>query len=165
MKTLLLLRHAKSSWKEPELIDFDRPLNKRGLKAAPQIGQALSAKKLQPEVILSSPAKRAMQTVNLVIEAAGLKGELRFEEKIYEASARRLFELVSGLDPAVKMAMMVGHNPGFEELTAVLTNETPRLRTASLVCIEFEIDDWNKIKPGRGKLKWIVDPKSLGEDD
>ena len=114
MKTLLLLRHAKSSWSNPSLRDFDRPLNERGLKAAPLIGSLLLKRQLQPGLVLSSPAERARQTAALVVEAAQFAITPRFDERIYEASALALLELISQIDDGVEQAMIVGHNPGIE---------------------------------------------------
>ncbi|HVS20274.1 MAG TPA: histidine phosphatase family protein, partial [Pyrinomonadaceae bacterium] len=87
MKTLVLLRHAKSSWKDGSVKDFDRPLNQRGLKTAPLVGRLMRKRKLKPDLVLSSPAERARQTARLVIEAARLNVELRHDERIYEAGA------------------------------------------------------------------------------
>lgn len=161
MKTLLLLRHAKSSWKDGDAKDFDRPLNQRGLKAAPAIGRLIRKRKLQPDLVLSSPAERARQTTQLVIEAAGLKTELRYDERIYEASVARLLGVVSELDDEAGIVMLVGHNPGFEELVEVLTSEAHRLPTAALACIELDIEKWNKVKADTGRLEWLVKPKEL----
>src|SRR6266498_1922431 len=159
MKTLLLLRHAKSSWKDSDVRDFDRPLNQRGLKAAPAIGRLIKKRKLQPDLLLSSPAERARQTTQLVIEAAGLKTELRYDERIYEASVERLLGLVSGLDDEAGTIMLVGHNPGFEELREMLTGEAHKLPTAALACIELNIEKWNKVRAGAGRLEWLVKAK------
>jgi phosphohistidine phosphatase len=161
MKTLLLLRHAKSSWKDTSVKDFDRPLNQRGLKAAPAIGRLMRKRKLQPELVLSSPAERARQTTQLVLEAAGLKTEVRYDERIYEASAARLFEIVSQIDEEAGMVMMVGHNPGFEELLEALTGEARGLSTAALACIELDIERWSKVRAGENQLAWLVRPKEL----
>ena len=161
MKTLLLLRHAKSSWKDTSVKDFDRPLNQRGLKAAPAIGRLMRKRKLQPELVLSSPAERARQTTQLVLEAAGLKTEVRYDERIYEASAARLFEIVSQIDEEGGMVMMVGHNPGFEELLEALTGEARGLSTAALACIELDSEKWSKVKAGENQLAWLVKPKKL----
>ena len=161
MKTLLLLRHAKSSWKDTSVKDFDRPLNQRGLKAAPAIGRLMRKRKLQPELVLSSPAERARQTTQLVLEAAGLKTEVRYDERIYEASAARLFEIVSQIDEEAGMVMMVGHNPGFEELLEALTGEARSLSTAALACIELDSEKWSKVKAGGNQLAWLVKPKEL----
>ncbi len=161
MKTLLLLRHAKSSWKDSDVRDFDRPLNQRGLKAAPAIGRLIKKRKLQPDLLLSSPAERARQTTQLVIEAAGLKTELRYDERIYEASVERLLGLVSELDDEAGTIMLVGHNPGFEELLEMLTGEAHKLPTAALACIELNIEKWNKVRAGAGRLEWLVKAKEL----
>jgi phosphohistidine phosphatase len=161
MKTLLLLRHAKSSWKDTSVRDFDRPLNQRGLKAAPAIGRLMRKRKLQPELVLSSPAERARQTTQLVLEAAGLKTEVRYDERIYEASAARLFEIVSQLDDEAEVVMMVGHNPGFEELLEALTGTGRSLSTAALACIELDIERWSKVRAGENQLAWLVRPKEL----
>ena len=161
MKILLLLRHAKSSWKDTSVKDFDRPLNQRGLKAAPTIGKLIRKRKLQPDLVLSSPAERARQTTQLVLEAAGLKTEVRYDERIYEASAARLFEIVSQIDEEAGMVMMVGHNPGFEELLEALTGEARSLSTAALARIELDIEKWSKVKAGENRLAWLVKPKEL----
>ena len=161
MKTLLLLRHAKSSRKDNGVRDFDRPLNQRGLKTAPAIGRLIRKRKLQPDLVLSSPAERARQTTQLVIEAAGLKTELRYDERIYEASVARLLEIVSQIDDEANMVMFVGHNPGFEELLEMLTGEAHTLPTAALACIELNIEKWNKVRAGGGHLEWLVKPKEL----
>ena len=161
MKTLLLLRHAKSSWKDTSVKDFDRPLNQRGLKAAPAIGRLMRKRKLQPELVLSSPAERARQTTQLMLEAAGLKTEVRYDERIYEASAARLFEIVSQIDEEAGMVMMVGHNPGFEELLEALTGEARSLSTAALACIELDSEKWSKVKAGENRLAWLVKSKEL----
>jgi len=159
MKTLLLLRHAKSSWKGPDVKDFDRRLNQRGLKTAPLVGKLIRKRKLEPDLVLSSPAERARQTTTLVLESARLEVEVRYDERIYEASAARLFEIVSQIEDTVSVAMLVGHNPGFEELLEVLTGAAHRLPTAALACIELDIDKWNKLRAGSGRLEWLVKPK------
>lgn len=161
MKTLLILRHAKSSWDDPELKDFDRPLNKRGREAAPLIGRAMRKRKLQPQVILSSPAARAKETVGLVSEAGKLTEPVRFEERIYEATTGTLLQLISRIEDEAGLAMMVGHNPGFEELLALLTQEEKRMPTAALARIELKVDKWSEVSPGTGRLRWLIKPKNL----
>ena len=161
MKTLYLLRHAKSSWDDLSLKDFDRPLNERGKKSAPKMGAYIRKKKIKPDLILSSPAVRARQTTELVCDAAALAVTQRYEAQIYEASARRLFELVSEIEDEVQAAMMVGHNPGFEALLEVLTGESRRMPTAALACIELKIDKWTAVAPGCGTVTWLTKPKDL----
>ena len=161
MKTLYLLRHAKSSWDDPNLKDFDRPLNQRGLKAAPKMGAWMRKQKVRPDVVMSSPALRAKQTTTMVAEAAGLAGVPTFNEAIYEASAQKLFHLVASFENRVESAMMVGHNPGFEELLAALTGENTRMPTAALACIELDIAKWSDLTAGEGQLKWLTRAKEL----
>jgi phosphohistidine phosphatase len=161
MKTLLLLRHAKSSWKDPNARDFDRPLNQRGLKAAPAVGRLIRKRKLQLDLVLSSPAERARQTTQLVLEAASLKTELRYDERIYEASSARLFEIVSQIDDEADLVMLVGHNPGLEDLLAALAGEARSFPTAALACITLDIEKWNKVRAGGGQLEWLAKPKEL----
>ena len=161
MKTLYLLRHAKSSWDDPGLKDFDRPLNQRGLKAAPRMGAYILKEEIRPDLVLSSPALRAKQTTHMVCEAAGLSSLINFDERIYEAGVQRLFEIVAGFEDNLNTALMVGHNPGFEELLAALTGESQRMPTAALACIELKIKKWSDLTGGSGKLKWLVKAKDL----
>lgn len=161
MKTLFLLRHAKSSWKDAMLADFERPLNGRGLKAAPLIGRYLRRKKIRPDLILSSPAERARQTTALVMEAAKLSAELRYDERIYEASAGRLLEIISQIEESASTVLLVGHNPGMEELLAHLTGESQTMPTAALAEISLDIDKWSKARERSGRLEWMVKPKEL----
>jgi phosphohistidine phosphatase len=161
MKTLLLLRHAKSSWKTGGVKDFDRPLNQRGLKAAPQVGKLVRKRKLKPDLVLSSPAERARQTTQLMLASARLNTELRYDERIYEASKTRLLEVVSQIEDSADVAMLVGHNPGMEELVKVLTGEAHHLPTAALACIELNIEKWSKVRAGAGRLQWLGKAKEL----
>jgi phosphohistidine phosphatase len=161
MKTLYLLRHAKSSWDDSSLKDFDRPLNERGLKAAPKMGAWMRKQKIRPDVVMSSPALRAKQTTTIVAEAAGLSGIMTFNEAIYEASSQKLFHLVASFENRVDSVLMVGHNPGFEELVAALTGENKRMPTAALAYIELDIAKWSDLTAGEGKLKWVTRPKEL----
>ncbi len=161
MKTLLLLRHAKSSWSDPALRDFYRPLNKRGLKAAPLIGRFMRKRKLRPDLILSSPANRARQTTELVVEAAGLETEPRFNESLYEASAVQLLEIVSQVGDDAGEVMLVGHNPGLEDLLVSLTGEARRMPTAALARISLDIERWSEVRETGGQLEWLVKPKEL----
>ena len=113
MKTLLLMRHAKSSWDNPGLRDFDRPLNERGLKAAPLMGRYLRAQGIAPDLIVSSPAQRAQQTAQLVKEAARCAAPIRYEAAIYDANLNALLKVLQALDKTTKTVLLVGHNPSF----------------------------------------------------
>lgn len=163
MKTLFLLRHAKSSWKDVSLPDIERPLNERGRRAAPLMGKFMRKQKLQPDLILCSTAKRARQTIALVVKAAAFKAELRYDERIYEASLARLLEIVSQLDDAAQTALLVGHNPGFEELLESLTGEVRRMPTAALAHITLNIERWTDAREQSGELVRLVRPKDLAK--
>lgn len=161
MKILMLLRHAKSSWDDPSLRDFDRPLAPRGNKAAPRMGKALAKSGPLPDLVVSSPATRARQTIELFISSAGLSLSPQFEESIYAASSAELMKIVLTLPDASGCALLVGHNPGFEDLLARLTGSFERMPTAALACIEFSADRWGDIEDGKGRLNWLLTPKDL----
>lgn len=159
MKTLYIFRHAKSSWDNPNLADFDRPLNDRGLKTAPFMGEIMFKNNFQPELVLSSPAVRAKETVNLLKTSANLPSKVEFDERIYEASPQTLLNVVSELDETAESAMLVGHNPGLEGLIKVLTGEFEPMPTAALAVIDLETESWNDITSESGKLRTVIRPK------
>ncbi len=159
MKTLFILRHAKSSWDDATLADFDRPLNKRGSKTAPFMGELMKRNGLEPSVILTSPAARAKETAIAVKESAGLDAEIRLEHQIYEASPHSLRQIVSEIDDAHKSAMLVGHNPGMEGFIRYLTGKLEPMPTAALAVIELKIDEWNVVDDGCGELQKVYRPK------
>ena len=161
MKRLLLLRHAKSSWAEAGLEDFERPLNERGLRAAPLVGHYLLAQKIRPDLILCSPAERARQTAALVAEAAQLSVPLRYDERIYEATAARLLEVVSQTEEAAEEALLVGHNPGMEELLELLAGESRRMPTAALARLRLNVEKWADARPDCARLESHVKAKEL----
>src|SRR5688572_33325074 len=161
MRTLYLLRHAKSSWKDETLRDFDRPLKGRGRRAAEQMGQILAEEKLKSPLVISSPAVRARETLDLVLNSAGLKLEPRFEERIYEADVGTLFEIVKSIADTSNTAMMVGHNPGFENLLDYLTGDTRHMPTCALAKIEFDAGSWREVSEESGRLELFVTPKEL----
>jgi phosphohistidine phosphatase len=164
MKTLYLLRHAKSSWGEPGLRDFDRPLNERGREAAALVGRHVVEKKMRPDLLLVSPATRARQTAVLVAESAGLPpGLLFYDERIYEADAARLLTVVSSVRASARAVMLVGHNPGMEELLRLLSGEARHMPTAALACVTLDVGKWDKARAGAGRLEWFIRPKELGE--
>jgi phosphohistidine phosphatase len=161
MRTLYLLRHAKSSWKDDSLRDFDRPLKRRGREAAEQIGKVLAGENLASPLVISSPAARARETTALVLTSAGLNLEPRFDERIYEADVRTLLEVVSSIPNKAQTAMLVGHNPGFENLLYHLTTDDRHMPTAALAKIEFEVESWSEVSEGSGRLVSFVTPKEL----
>lgn len=161
MKRLFVLRHAKSSWDDANIADFDRPLNDRGLEAAPFMGRLMFRRHLTPDVILSSPAKRARQTAELIKEAAGWSTAVRFEDSIYEASPITLCRVTAGLPDDAVNAMIVGHNPGMEGFIRVLTRRLESMPTAALAIIDLAIEEWKQIDEGTGRLVEVVRPKEL----
>ena len=164
MRTLYLLRHAKSSWKDDSLRDFDRPLKGRGREAAEQIGKVLGAEKLNLPLVISSPAVRARETTLIVLQSAGMDVEPRFDERIYEADVPALLEVVSSIPDSSSSAMLVGHNPGFENLLSFLTGDDRHMPTCALARIEFaDAASWRDVSERSGRLDWFVTPKDLPE--
>lgn len=159
MKTIYLLRHAKSSWDDESLSDFDRPLNQRGLTAAPFMGEVMAGRGYLPSAVISSPAKRAAATAALVHEAGGFPGVIRYDERIYEASPGTLTAVASQLDDSLASAMIVGHNPGMESFIRRLTGESEQMPTAALAVIRLNIDSWNEIGAGSGILVEVIRPR------
>jgi phosphohistidine phosphatase len=163
MKTLVLMRHAKSSWDDSTMADFDRPLAPRGERDAPRIGRAIGGRGSTLDLVVSSPAVRARQTAETVIRSGSLAGELRFDERIYDASAPELFKLIRELPRTCSSVMIVGHNPGLESLFARLTGISERMPTAAVACIELKVDEWDEVEDAVGNLTWMMTPKSLSE--
>ena len=163
MKTLFLLRHAKSSWDDRSLRDFDRPLNERGLKAAPLVGGLLRKRKLYPQLVICSPAERTRQTIALVLQAAGLNIEVRFDNRVYEASTAQLLDIIREIDDDVETAMLVGHNYGIENLLAHLTGDARHMPTAALAHIALDVRAWGEAGENTGRLEFFVKPKDLSD--
>lgn len=161
MKELYLLRHAKSSWDDSSLDDFDRPLNERGKKAAPLMGRVMREKKLKPDLILCSPSKRTKQTAKHIIDSSKIKSEITYDERIYEASTADLFELLKAQDAKLACILLIGHNPGMESLLTHLTGAEELFPTAALAKVSLDIEKWKGIKDGAGKMDWILRPKEL----
>lgn len=159
MKTLFVLRHAKSSWEDADLADFNRPLNKRGLETAPLVGETIRRNKFQIGLIISSPAKRAEQTAILVKDAAGIEADIQFDDRIYEASSQRLLHIASEADDKFESLMIVGHNPGLEGLLKILTSEIEAMPTAALAIIDLKIDHWSDIHIDCCNLRAVIRPK------
>ena len=163
MKTLYILRHAKSSWDNADLTDFERPLNERGLKVAPLMGGVIKKNRFQPELILSSPARRAEQTAALIKQSANIRGAIRYDERIYEASPARLLEVICEQNEKIESVMLVGHNPGLEGLLKVLTNEPQPMPTAALAVIDLQTDRWSAINSSKGNLRILIRPKEINK--
>lgn len=159
MITLLILRHAKSSWDDGSLPDFERPLNERGLRTAPFMGELIKNKGLIPAVIISSPAVRAISTAELVKDSAGITSDIRLDDRIYEASPQNLVQVISEIDDALNTAMIVGHNPGFEHLIRFLTGDMEPMPTAALAVVALDITNWHGVRDGTGTLAALYRPR------
>jgi len=163
MKTLLILRHAKSSWDIPALADHDRPLNKRGRRDAPRMGALLRDQGLVPDIILSSTAKRARATAELAGEAAGYSGPISLTSKLYLAAPEDYIAVLRNLPAEIETAMVVGHNPGLEDLLEELTGLAEHLPTAALARVALPIADWPELTTDvEGELKALWVPRELG---
>lgn len=145
MKTLTLVRHAKSSWRDASLTDKKRPLNHRGKRDAPLMGARIREHGIRPSLIISSPATRAWSTAKKI--AAELSYPLEFlqrEEQLYLASLQRLLDVVMGQDNGFNNLLVVGHNPGLTEFANFLSpGITNNLPTAGVISVEIDQDDWN----------------------
>lgn len=159
MKTLYLLRHAKSSWDDASLSDFERPLNERGLRTATFMGSIMKQRELAPSIIISSPAKRAITTAELVVEASGLNVNILSDERVYEASPHRLLEVVSSISGDHPSSMIVGHNPGVEGLIRVLTGIVEPMPTAALAVLDLNIEKWPDAAAECGDLRMVLRPR------
>jgi len=142
LKTLLILRHAKSSWKYADLSDYDRPLNKRGKADAPRMGRLLSREELVPDLIISSSAARARATAEPVALACGYESEIQYTRDLYHAWPDAYIDLLNELPDEHQRVMVVGHNPGIEDLVEELTGQWERMPTAALANIALNIAQW-----------------------
>lgn len=163
MKTLLVLRHAKSSWNDPALDDHERPLNQRGRRDGPRMGELVREHRLTPDVIISSDAVRARLTAKAVAEAARYAGTILLDQHLYMASPAAILGVLRTVrETKAGTAMIVGHNPGLEELVAQLTGDQQDLPTAALAQIVLPIDRWRDLKVStRGTLVGLWRPKEL----
>jgi phosphohistidine phosphatase len=162
MKFVLILRHAKSSWKHPDIDDHDRPLNKRGKRDAPIMGDLLKNEHLIPDFIISSTAKRAHSTAKDVAKASGYKGKITLDHSLYAAEPAAYIDVLRHLSNEYTRVLLVGHNPGVEELVRMITGEEYIMPTCSLVHIQFPTDNWNEINyKTRGKLLGTWQPREL----
>jgi phosphohistidine phosphatase len=168
MRRVYLLRHAKSSWKDRSLADRDRPLAGRGKRAAKAVAAHIEAEQVRPDLVLCSPARRCRETLARVEAAFGEQVEVRIDEALYAASEAGLVAQLRALPPEVHSVMIIGHNPGLEELALALASEgAERTRmeekypTAALATIDLSPDDWSAIESGSGELIAYVLPRDL----
>jgi phosphohistidine phosphatase len=155
-----LVRHAKSSWRDPSLDDIERPLNKRGKRDAPFMGELLKEKVVNPDVVYSSPAKRASKTAQIIAEQIGYsKKDIVYAEEIYEASSHELVDFIKKLDNKYNSVMVFGHNPGFTMLNNFLSKKyIDNIPTCGIVALEFN-SSWKEIEKNSAKLLFFDYPK------
>ncbi|AWN54730.1 histidine phosphatase family protein [Methylobacterium sp. 17Sr1-1] len=170
MRRLILLRHAKSDWPDGAS-DVDRPLAPRGREAAPKMAAYLAEQGLIPDRVLVSPARRTQETWDLVKPALGTVPDETVPQ-IYEAPVSRLLDVVRSIPDEVATALMIGHNPGFQDLARLLGRPgearralTKKYPTAAVAVIDLAVDSWGKVEAGEGTVERFVTPKSLGHGE
>jgi phosphohistidine phosphatase len=168
MKRVYLLRHAKSSWKDDSLADRDRPLAGRGKRAAKAVARHLEAEGIRPDLVLCSPARRTRETLELLEGAFADGAELTFDEALYGASESELLARLKELREEVGSVMLIGHNPGLEELALALAADgagldrmSEKYPTAALATIDLPARRWSTVRRGSGTLVAFVRPKDL----
>jgi len=168
VKTLYVLRHAKSDWGDENLRDFDRPLNHRGRKAAKAVGEEIRDRGIRPDLVICSPAVRAKETLERLSEGYGRDLVVTEDRRIYEASPGTLIDMVRSVPDEVAHLMIVGHNPGFQDLVVALSEESPlreeakqKFPTAALAEIHFSIGRWSELAPESGQLADVIKPREL----
>ncbi len=170
MKTIYLLRHAKSSWKDATLADFDRPLATRGKLAAEAVAAYIAAHDILPGQILCSPSRRTRETLRIVEKGLPSAVPIRFEKGIYLAEAALLLRRLKRLSDSLSSVMVVGHNPGTEQLALMLTGAgdararnqlAAKYPTGALAVLSADVEDWGDLRPSCARLESFVRPKDL----
>lgn len=170
MRSLTILRHAKSSWADPSLADFDRPLATRGEKAAPLMGAFLAEHGLVPDLILCSSSQRTRQTLDLALTALSTRPETIFEDNLYHATVPALLRAIQGAPDAVQHLMVIGHNPGLQSLLLELTGSgsaegrkgiAHKFPTCAIAVLTFEVVHWSDVQAGSGNLNIFITPRQL----
>jgi phosphohistidine phosphatase len=170
MLTLSLLRHAKSSWKNPTLPDRERPLASRGVADAPVMGRAMAERGIDPELILCSSARRTVDTLALVLPELKVEPKVVYEDSLYHPSPAEMLEMLRAIQPGANRVMIVGHNPEIQAFALDLIGSGPKhvrdrlmekFPTAGLVVINFTAGLWSSIDVNSGSLNLFLTPKEL----
>ena len=162
MLTLLVLRHGKSDWDASFDSDHERPLAKRGRRAAKLVGEFVSAIDLIPDSVITSSAVRARTTVEIAAEAGSWDCGIRVTDRFYDATPGQVLGEVQAETGSTKTLLIAGHQPTWSAfVTLVIGGGTLRFPTAALACVEFPIENWRQVEPSRGQLAWLVTPKQL----
>jgi phosphohistidine phosphatase len=162
MKTLYVIRHAKSSWDYPELDDFERPLSQRGRKSALLMGTILKKLKAAPDLVISSPANRAAMTARILADAIHYPlDKIQYTETLYLADEKVLAQVIKNIGSSVNHAMFIGHNPGLTGLANILGDQPiDDIPTGGVCCMDFKIASWKGIREHGGKLRFFEFPKN-----
>jgi phosphohistidine phosphatase len=162
MKTLLLIRHAKSSWDQPGLSDFDRPLNERGKKDAPIMAKRVKEKGIEPDHLISSPAKRAKKTAKFFAEEFGLKkDDIKLVEALYGATQTEFLQAIKEIDDQYKSVALFSHNPGISDFASSLTNvRIDDMPTCAVFALQIEIDSWTEFMNAEKNFLFFDYPKN-----
>jgi len=164
-RTLLIMRHGKSDWRQEYAGDMHRSLAERGKRDSLRMGEEIRARGLMPDVIFSSSAKRASSTTRRVIEGSGFEGEAIYDVSLYYDGVEVYLSDLSILPNDVQVAMIIGHNPTLEQLVRILTGEFVRLPTAALACVDLPIESWASLALGaEGSLREIILPREMEQD-
>ena len=162
MKKLYVIRHGKSDWGNPEVNDFNRPLNHRGIKDAPKIGKYLLENHDHPDLILSSPAKRAFTTAKLIADQLDYsESKILINEQIYLAGLEILLQIINSIDDQFDCVYIFGHNPGFSNLASYLTDNWIEMKTCCVASLESDVDSWKHWSKGLAILKTHISPRNL----
>lgn len=162
MKTLYLIRHAKSSWDNPSLKDYDRPLNERGKINAAEMGKRLAKNKAKPGTVIASSAKRTKKTAQKIAKELGFdKKKIQLKEELYHCSNYYMLQAVNAIKDKHQEAILVGHNPTTASFCDYLTGEYYDFPTCAVARIDFEVDSWQEVSNGLGKLAWYDYPKNI----
>ena len=163
MRTLYLIRHAKSSWDNPGLRDFNRPLNERGFREAPMMAELLAGQGIRPDLLVSSPAKRAITTALFFAEKFGIEeNRVLREQDIYEAAPTEILRIISNLPDSAAVVCLFGHNPTFTEVANLFAeNYIDNIPTCGIVQIESEAEHWNTLYEGNSRVKARFFPKEV----
>ena len=162
MKSVILLRHGKSDWNASFINDHERPLALRGIKAAKKMGKYLSKNEGSPDILISSTALRAKETIELAKKSGKWNAHLMYNNKIYGGPPRTILKIIQKIDEKFNSVCLIGHEPNFSSFISKSTNgrgyEFP---TAAMACIYFDIKFWKDIRFGNGILKWLARPKEI----
>ena len=163
MKKVYIIRHAKSSWSDNSLSDFDRPLNKRGKANAPLMGKRLKKRKVTPDIIISSPAKRAKMTAKLIAKKVKYSKNIIYNQNIYNADFGVLSKILKKVDDENSILFLIGHNPELNMLVQEYVDFDENVVTCGIVEIEFDCDRWQDISSSNAKLISFDYPKNTKE--